>query len=188
MIIRKVSSLCLLLAVAAAFAQAPSPGDGNRPGPDKKMMPPMGMMDHEGGGSAEIPPQMMMDLPALQELMTEINIAKPVSAKIITIARNFRAFLDERIIKIQREELNIKEELLKENVDLQAIQGAITRKTQVFSEIEFTQIKRDLEIKSLLTQDEYDRWKSAMKQKMRQMMPRAMDRNQSPAGPNPAQK
>ena len=106
--------------------------------------------------------------------MNEINVNKSVSPKIITIARNFIAYFNERIIKVQREELNIKEELLKEKPDLQAIQVFINKKTPVFAEIEFGQIKRDVEIKALLTQDEYDRWKSALSKKMRQMIPQHM--------------
>lgn len=115
---------------------------------------------------------MVMDISELKNLMTEINIDKATMAKIVTVARAFKNTLEERLIKIQKEELAIKEELLKEKPDMQPIQAAISRKTQIFGDIEFAQIKRDLEIKSLLTQDEYDRWKSAIMQKMREMMPR----------------
>jgi hypothetical protein len=110
---------------------------------------------------------MMLNMSELQDLMNEINISKGVAAKIIQIARNFKGFLDERVIRIQREELNVKEELLKDKPDLPSIQAAIAKKTQIFGEIEFAQIKRDLEIKSLLSQEEYDRWKSAMRPKMK---------------------
>ena len=116
--------------------------------------------------------------------MNDIGINKAVSAKIIGISRNFHNFLDEHVLKIQREEINIKEELLKNKPDIQMVQAAVTKKAQIFSEIEMAQIKRDLEIKSLLTQDEYDLWKLAMIQKMRQAMPKMPDRQK----PNPMDK
>jgi hypothetical protein len=167
---------CVCLLSAFAFSQT-SPG--NKMG----MMPPFG---GPGGmhGTPENASPMMMDITELKSLLVEINIDKTVSAKIVAIARTFKNTLEERIIKIQKEELSIKEELLKDKPDLQAIQGTISRKTQIFGEIEFAQIKRDLEIKSLLSQDEYDRWKSAMMEKMRRMAPRLMDK----APPTPGDK
>lgn len=171
------------IAGIAAISAQPGPGGECQQG-KMPMMPqpggaPMGMQ-----GTIGNPPPMMMNISELQKLMTEINIDKTVSAKVITIARTFLKGLDERILKIQREELNIKEELLKDKPDLQVIQAAVNRKTAVLGDIEFTQIKRDLEIKALLSADEYDRWKSAMMQKMSQMMPqRFMNRpGQNDAG------
>lgn len=166
--IRYIITIIACTGVFAVFAQQgsggcpqgrmpmeiPPPGDG-----------PMGIRE-----PLENPP-MMMNIAELQKLMADIAIDKTVSAKIIAITRTFLKTLDERILKIQREELNIKEELLKDKPDLQVIQAAVNRKTAVLGEIEYLQIKRDLEIKSLLTVDEYDRWKSAMMQKMKRMGP-----------------
>jgi hypothetical protein len=165
---------CMLAGASLVSSQPPSgePMPGKMP-----MMPPFGPQ-RPGAmhGSSENPAPMMMNISELKNLMTEINIDKAVSTKIIAIARTFLNSLDDRILKIQKEEITIKEELLKEKPDLQSIQNTISRKTRIFGDIEFAQIKRDLEIKSLLTQDEYDRWKSAMMQKMRQLMPRLQDK------------
>jgi hypothetical protein len=166
---------CILMGAALTFSQ-------NHPGPGG--LPDMPPLD---GPSAmhswmENPPLMMMNITELQSLMAEINIDKGVSAKIVAITRAFVKFLDERILKIQKEELNIREELLKDKPDMPAIQNAIARKTQILGEVEFAQIKRDLDIKSLLTVDEYDRWKSAIMVKLRERMPRGADRN-GPGGP-----
>jgi hypothetical protein len=131
------------------------------------------------GNGLENPPVMMMNMSELQTLMNEINIEKPVSTKILAISRGFLNSFETKILKVQKEELNIKEELLKDKPDMQTIQNAIIKKSQVFGDIEFAQIKRDMEIKSLLSQDEYDRWKSAMMKKMKQLLPRIMDKNQN---------
>jgi len=166
----KNSYFGFLVAAITLFAQVSWADNPAQNCLEKDRMP--GAMGFHGmGGPAGNHSPLMLDIPELEKLMNEINVNKSVSPKIITIARNFITFFNERIIKVQREELNIKEELLKEKPDLQAIQGFVNKKTQEFAEIEFGQIKRDVEIKSLLTQDEYDRWKSAMTKKMRQMMP-----------------
>lgn len=171
----KATIVCVLAGAALGFSQ--SPGSG-LPGGMQDMPPfdPSPVM-HGAFGN---PPQMMMNVSELQSLMSEINIDKTVATRIVAIARAFLKSLDERILKMQREELTIKEELLKDKPDMGAIQNAISRKSQVLSDIEFAQIKRDLEIKALLTQDEYDRWKFAMMKKMRERMPRFIDN----AGPN----
>jgi hypothetical protein len=175
MSIRRIVVFCVLCGAVSVLSQ-PSPC-----GPQLGRMPMMPPFGSPGVHGMDANPQpMMMNIAELKNLMAEINIDKAVAAKIVAIARTFLNNLDERLIKIQREELAIKEELLKEKPDLQAIQAAISRKTQIFGDIEFAQIKRDLEIKSLLTEDEYDRWKSAMMQKMREMMPGLQDR--VPAG------
>jgi len=169
-----LSTALFIFAGAAICISQPSPLTSDEPNPGK-----MPMMTPFGGppgmhSSIENPPPMMMNPAELQKLMAEISIDKSISTKIMAISRTFVNFLNEHIIKVQREELNIKEELLKEKPDMQAIQSVINKKSQIFGEIEYAQIKRDLDIKSLLTQDEYDRWKSAMMQKMRQMMPEVM--------------
>jgi Spy/CpxP family protein refolding chaperone len=166
---------CLFLGACSGFAQSPS---GDAQGGKMTMPPPLFGGPGAGGmhGSMDNLGPVMMDIGELQELMAGIKIDKNVAAKIVAIARTFRHSLDENLLQIQKEEINIKEELLKDNPDQQAIQSSITRKSQVFAKIEFSQIKRDLDIKSLLTADEYERLKSAMKQKMRQMMPAMMGR------------
>jgi hypothetical protein len=166
----KNSCYCFLVVVISMVALPVLADESAQSFPDKdRMAGPMGF--HGMGGPARNRSPIMLDISELEKLMNEININKSVSPKIITIARSFITFFNERIIKIQREELNIKEELLKDKPDLQAIQAEITKKTQIFGEIEFGQIKRDVEIKKLLTADEYDHWKSAMAMKMREMMP-----------------
>ncbi|MGB7568617.1 MAG: hypothetical protein WBM07_12215 [Chitinivibrionales bacterium] len=166
----------IIFAVISIYAQGPM---------SLMTPPPGGLHQHEfNGPMGENPPQMMLNTTELQILMNDIGINKAVSAKIIGISRNFHSFLDEHVLKIQREEINIKEELLKNKPDIQMVQTAVTKKAQIFSEIEMAQIKRDIEIKSLLTQDEYDLWKSAMIQKMRQEMQMMPDRQK----PNPIDK
>jgi len=143
------------------------------PSPDQRMPPMMNPAMMPGRGFS---PPSLLDISELQTLLNEIGVNKQVTEKIITISHNFSRMFDERIISVQREELNIKEELLKDKPDLQSIHTMINKKTQIFSEIEFSQIKRDLEIKSLLTDQEYEKWKTVMIERMHQMGSRFHDK------------
>jgi len=169
----------ILLLSTIAFAQG---AHGNTMPPMQgKMLPPggggMGMMPPGMNGAMENAPAVLFDISELNKLMNDIGLAKPVAAKITGIARNFISTFNEKIIRIQKEELTVREELLKDKPDMQIILSSITKKTQSFAEIEFAQIKRDMEIKALLSQDEFDNWKSEMMKRMRQMMPSRMEKN-----------
>jgi hypothetical protein len=96
---------------------------------------------------------------------------KEIADKIIAISRTFMRSLEERMIRVQREELNVKEELLKDKPNLNTIQSIVNKKSQIISDIEFLQIKRDLEIKSLLTDQEYEKWKAILIKRVHRPMP-----------------
>ncbi|HAJ78391.1 MAG TPA: hypothetical protein DCO75_01350 [Fibrobacteres bacterium] len=178
----------IFLGVISVFSQPPSNESSLSKQPEMPQAGFQGGMHCPNGNSQapepimsglENPPLMMMNITELQTLMNEINIEKPVSTKILAISRGFLNSFETKILKVQKEELNIKEELLKDKPDMQTIQNAINKKSQAFGDIEFAQIKRDVEIKSLLSQDEYDRWKSAMMKKMKQFLPQNKDKNQN---------
>ena len=141
--------------------------------PPHEGMPFMGKADNPMGRHPERPfsPLMLQNSSELQRLLDDIGVNKQSAEKILTISKIFSKALDERMIRIQREELNIREELLKDKPDLQSIQSMINKKTLVFSEIEFSQIKRDVEIKSLLSDDEYEKWKSVLMERIQRTMP-----------------
>lgn len=103
----------------------------------------------------------------LQTLLDNIGVSKETSSKIIAISKNFFKSLDTKMIKVQRFDLDIREELLKDKPDLSSIQNLVNKKTQVFGDIEFSQIKRDIEIKALLSETEFEKWKSAVIQNSR---------------------
>jgi hypothetical protein len=132
---------------------------------------------HQGGGPAGLP--VTLDITELQKQLADLGIPKISSEKTVTIVRGFLDEFSRLLIQVKREELNIQEELLKEKPDLKVIQGIVARKAKLFSEIEFAQIKRDIDIKAVLTRDEYERWKSEIMKKMRRMMPPATKKGQS---------
>ncbi|MBN1757511.1 MAG: hypothetical protein JW863_04300 [Chitinispirillaceae bacterium] len=122
------------------------------------------------------PPPMIMDVSELHTILEEIGIKNQTIDKIVGITRTFIADFERNLIKVRREELDIKEELLKNKPDLAIIRKSITKKSSIFSEIEFAQIKRDLEIKALLTRDEYEKLKSLTEKRIESLMPSMMDK------------
>jgi hypothetical protein len=128
----------------------------------------------------------------MDKLREEVGFDKQTGARILEIIRSFNTLMKSNIVQIQKEELNVRGELLKDKPDLQYIQKCVQEKTRIFGEIEFNQIKRDLDIKALLTADQYETWISAVSRKrhdrMRDMrdpqMPPQADR-MAPEGPAP---
>jgi hypothetical protein len=178
MCVKKITGLIVVFCIGVAVAQPPmkGQGEGNHRPSVAHFGPAGGMLGVMGA------PPMILDVAELQSMLKEIGINAQTIEKAVATTRNFMTEFEGKLIKIQREELSIKEELLKEKPDLKTLQNYITRKSAIFAEIEFAQIKRDLEIKSMLTPEEYDRWKSASMKKMREFMPEKMRQGASQDG------
>jgi hypothetical protein len=173
------------LLIAQPVPQGRDGEDHGKCGPHRPpMVAPFGLAGR-GPSSMQQPP-IMMDVEELKALLNDLKVSKTTIEKVLDITRNFLSQLDGKLIKVQREELNIKEELLKEKPDLSAIQGYINKKTQIFAEIEFAQIKRDIDIKSLLSRDEYEALKSAMMSRMKHARPFADKAGEGMEGGKPA--
>lgn len=171
----RIIAVTLILVYAGMLSAQSNPPLKDRPRhpPRMPVVAPLGP-GGAGGAAAQGTFPVMLDVEELRELLTGINISKPTIDKAVVIVRQFIKDFEARIIKVQREELGVREELLKEKPDLKAIEGCINRKSQVFAQIELSQIKRDLDIKELLTPDEYDRWRAATKRLMKEMFPAGM--------------
>jgi hypothetical protein len=168
-----IAGIIILISSIPGLPQPPMEDQHPRRVPAVVPFGPSGGPHGEMGNSLPV----TLDITELQKQLTDIGIAKGTTEKAVVIVRNFMAEFEKQLIQVQREELNIKEELLKEKPDLKAIQGIITKKAQFFATIEFAQVKRDVELKALLTQDEFEKWKSVMKVKMHRMMPPGMGYN-----------
>jgi len=170
---RIITATLIMVYAGVLSAQSQSPlKDRSRHPPRMPVVAPFG--PGAGGAAAHGTVPVMLDVEELRDLLTGINISKTTIDKAVVIVREFIKEFEAKIIKVQREELGVREELLKEKPDLRAIEGCINRKSQIFAQIELSQIKRDLDIKSLLTPDEYDRWRAAAKKWMKEMLPADM--------------
>jgi hypothetical protein len=104
----------------------------------------------------------------IRNTLTKIGVNDRTIDKIITLSQEFSDFSQKKLILVQHEELNIREALLNGTKDVSVFEPFVKQKASIVAEIELAQIKRDLEIKSLLTSEEYDKWK-----KSRQVKPLA---------------
>jgi hypothetical protein len=109
----------------------------------------------------------------MARLCKEIGISEQKVGKISSIIRQSLKGMNENIINIQQEELNVRKELLKDKPDIASVRRSIESKTKIFADIEVSQIQRDLDIKALLTTDEYERWvyRNSQRQRMRNHFP-----------------
>ena len=74
-----------------------------------------------------------------------------------------RTSCEGQMIKIQREDLTIKEQLLKDSPDMQVIQTSINSKSQIMADLEFSKIKMELDIKALISKDDMAKIMKALK-------------------------
>jgi hypothetical protein len=166
---RVIFALCaLLVTVTIISAQNPPPQPENDPVLINNDEP-----HHFGKGNNRpmLPPPFLSpiikDPVQLQNLLSTIGVNKQSSDAIVGITKTFFKTLDSKVIQIQRLELDIREELTKDKPDLKNVQTLINKKVIIFGEIEFLQIKRDLDIKANLTDIEFDKWKAAVNERKR---------------------
>jgi Spy/CpxP family protein refolding chaperone len=103
-----------------------------------------------------------MRIPLLSRifLFENLDLTDSQKEEIRAIMEGFREENQKWKIAMERENLNLREELLKSEPDLEKIRAIIGEKTRIRGEIEFAMIKRDLNIKSILTPDQVDTWRT----------------------------
>jgi hypothetical protein len=174
-IVKTILFACLFVNIL--FAQPPENELMRDPGPDDLIhsdMPPPPPQKHEGSMAFRpagiVPdPFLLRDPVKLKNLLSDLGVNDRPKQQILALVRDFNKEMEGRILRIHQEELNIRGELLKDNPDLAIIQKTIYKKAQIFAEIEFSQVKRDVGIKNLLTEDEFEMWKSKIREQMLQV-------------------
>jgi hypothetical protein len=143
-------------------------------GPDGA--PPQAQRYRPMAGSMFAPP----DHADMARLCREIGISEQKISRISDIVRNINKDMNGNILNIQQEELNVRKELLKDKPDIAVIRRSIEAKTKILADVEVAQIQRDLEIKALLSADEYERWTLRLAHKMRMRLPMPLNHEMMP--------
>lgn len=160
---RFLSSGFLILLTAAAFTSAlAQPDDAPEGGRGDGQRPPQQEPGRIGIDKPALPAPRLLNVEGLKAMMREIGIADATAEKIVAQTREFNSLLEKEIILVQREELNVRDALLSSNPDMKAIEPIIKRKALIIADIEVAQIKRDVAIRRLLTEEEFDKWKMYM--------------------------
>jgi Spy/CpxP family protein refolding chaperone len=145
---RKMKKLVVTAAVLLVSGSAPLFG--------QEMLP---EMVREGSGTRFA---LEMRIPLLSRFffLENLDLSDSQREEIQAIMDDFRDENQKWMIALERENLNLREELLKEIPDLQRIWEIIQEKTRLRGEIEYAMIKRDLDIKAILTPDQIDTWRT----------------------------
>jgi Spy/CpxP family protein refolding chaperone len=96
----------------------------------------------------------------IDEMKKELGLSDDQAKRISTIMLDSWKQIEEKHIALQRTMIDLREQLLKDQPNLTEIKRIIDRKSAVVAEIEFITIKRDLDIKAVLTPEQFNRWKS----------------------------
>jgi Spy/CpxP family protein refolding chaperone len=78
--------------------------------------------------------------------------------KIKTIMKDATEEINKQKIEIQRCNLDLKEELIKDKPDMNKVKSTVEKKFSVQAESEMILIKRDLDIKAVLTPEQLSNW------------------------------
>ncbi|HOV14388.1 MAG TPA: periplasmic heavy metal sensor, partial [Spirochaetota bacterium] len=94
-----------------------------------------------------------MFLAHIDIMKKDLGLSEDQVKKIEAIMGNHIKDMEMKRIAIEKEFLNMREELLKDNPDMNKIKSIIDKKASLEAEMEFTAIKRDMDIKPILTKE-----------------------------------
>ena len=92
----------------------------------------------------------------------ELNLNADQIKKIESISDEAFKQIQSKQIDLERTNIDIKEQMLKDRPDLSVLKKLIDKKHSILSEIDFLQIKKDLGINSLLTSEQASKSKKIM--------------------------
>lgn len=95
----------------------------------------------------------------VEVMKKQLNLSDDQVARLNTIYTDFDNNIKQLRIDLQREKLNLSEELIKENPDMVKIKSIIDKKSGIESQIELINIKRDIDIRNVLTKEQIEKWK-----------------------------
>jgi hypothetical protein len=119
--------------------------------------------------------------PGMEKVLEDAGIAQSTITKLADMGTTCRTTCEGTMIKVQREELNIREQLLKDAPDMQAIQTSVNNKAQLLADLEFSKIKMEQDIKALVSKDDMKKIMTALKEKRQDMKQGKCCDKQAPA-------
>jgi hypothetical protein len=114
---------------------------------------------------------MMLNRPGMEKVLEKAGISKTTISKLEDLNKTTHTEMELKIIKIKREELNIQEQMLKDNPDLKAIQASVNAESQLMAEIRFSKIKTGFDVKALISKDDMKKIMEATKEERKEMKP-----------------
>jgi len=84
-----------------------------------------------------------------------LRMSEDQLSKIDTIQKKAIIDIEKKQLELQQERLNIKEELFLDSPDLTKIKSIVDKKASIASELEYLTIKRDLDIKAIMSKEQF---------------------------------
>ncbi len=106
----------------------------------------------------------------IQIIKQQLNLTEDQVKKIENLTIETREKIQIKHLEIQKIMISIREEMLKENPNLDTINSLLEKKHKIEAEIDFLTIKRDLDIKAILSPEQFSKWQLLIGR--RKMMPR----------------
>jgi len=93
----------------------------------------------------------------IQNMKTQLGLTDDQVKKLIDLTDETRKNIEIKQIEVDKVMLSIREEMLKDNPDIAKIKSLVEKKHSIMAEIEVLMIKRDLDIKGILTKEQFDK-------------------------------
>ena len=93
----------------------------------------------------------------IQEMKTRLGLTDEQVNKISKLMEDTRKKLELKEIEKDKIMISIREEMIKDNPNLDSIKSLIEKKQSIMSEIEFLIIKRDIDIRGILTKEQFEK-------------------------------
>lgn len=108
--------------------------------------------------------------PDYGQLKKVLSLTDEQEKKITAIMADKQSKMERKGIELERASLDLREELLKDNADINRVKGIIDKKASVQGEIEFLKIKGDLDIKAVLNKEQFEKWRMIVQSRAQMMM------------------
>ncbi|MEK6793816.1 MAG: hypothetical protein AABZ39_03515 [Spirochaetota bacterium] len=109
-----------------------------------------------------------------QQLKKVLALTDEQEKKITTIMADKQSKMERKGIDLERISLDLREELLKDNADINRVKGIIEKKANIMGDIEFLKIKGDLDIKAVLSKEQFEKWRMLVQSRAQMMKAKGM--------------
>ncbi|MBI4977815.1 MAG: periplasmic heavy metal sensor [Spirochaetes bacterium] len=109
-----------------------------------------------------------------QYLKKMLSLTDEQEKKITAIIADRQSKMERKSIELDREALNLKEELLKDSPDAGKVKSIIDKKGALSADLEYMRIKADLDIKALLNKEQMEKWRMIINMRNQMMQRRGM--------------
>ena len=104
----------------------------------------------------------------MSRLKSALSLSDEQEKKITAIMNDGRIKAEKKMIELDRERLNMREEMIKDAPDAGRVKAILDKKASIESELAFIKVKGEIDMKAILSKDQFAAWRG-MRHRMEMM-------------------